>query len=113
MTGVTPARLAGLVRRRRSGRCTQHHLDTSLWPPSCIGGPSRDEDLVPRIQLSNVYVDDQAKARASYTEVLGFVPRTDIPVGELRWLTVGWCARCSRALPAPVPDVAARRNQAG
>ena len=33
-------------------------------------------------------VADQAKALAFYTDVLGFVPKTDIPLGEHRWLTV-------------------------
>lgn len=41
-----------------------------------------------RIHLASVYVDDQAKALAFYTEVLGFVPKADIPLGEFRWLTV-------------------------
>jgi len=33
-------------------------------------------------------VDDQARALAFYTEVLGFVKKADIPAGEFRWLTV-------------------------
>ena len=33
-------------------------------------------------------VDDQDKALRFYTEVLGFVPKTDLPMGEVRWLTV-------------------------
>ncbi len=42
-----------------------------------------------RIHLTNVYVDDQDKALAFYTEVLGFATKTDLPVGEgNRWLTV-------------------------
>ena len=41
-----------------------------------------------RIRLTNVLVDDQAKALRFYTEVLGFVKRHDVPVGEYRWLTV-------------------------
>jgi catechol 2,3-dioxygenase-like lactoylglutathione lyase family enzyme len=36
----------------------------------------------------SVHVDDQAKALAFYTDVLGFVKRNDIPIGEDRWLTV-------------------------
>jgi catechol 2,3-dioxygenase-like lactoylglutathione lyase family enzyme len=42
----------------------------------------------PRIGVTSVFVDDQAKALAFYTEKLGFVLKTDIPVGEARWLTV-------------------------
>jgi len=41
-----------------------------------------------RIYVTNVYVDDQDKALRFYTEVLGFVKKTEIPLGEHRWLTV-------------------------
>jgi catechol 2,3-dioxygenase-like lactoylglutathione lyase family enzyme len=41
-----------------------------------------------RIILTSVYVDDQAKALAFYTDVLGFEKKQDIPLGEARWLTV-------------------------
>ena len=41
-----------------------------------------------RINLASVFVDDQAKALAFYTDVLGLVKKTDVPTGEFRWLTV-------------------------
>ena len=41
-----------------------------------------------RIVTTSVLVDDQAKALAFYTDVLGFVKKTDVPAGEYRWLTV-------------------------
>jgi catechol 2,3-dioxygenase-like lactoylglutathione lyase family enzyme len=41
-----------------------------------------------KIHLTSVLVDDQAKAERFYTEVLGFEKKTDVPVGEHRWLTV-------------------------
>jgi catechol 2,3-dioxygenase-like lactoylglutathione lyase family enzyme len=41
-----------------------------------------------RINLASVLVDDQDKALRFYTEILGFVPKTDLPLGEARWLTV-------------------------
>jgi len=41
-----------------------------------------------RINLTSVFVDDQEKALAFYTDVLGFVKKNDVPVGEHRWLTV-------------------------
>ncbi|MEU4151744.1 VOC family protein [Streptomyces sp. NPDC026659] len=41
-----------------------------------------------RINLASVFVDDQDKALRFYTEVLGFVKKADVPVGEYRWLTV-------------------------
>jgi catechol 2,3-dioxygenase-like lactoylglutathione lyase family enzyme len=41
-----------------------------------------------RIVLTSVNVDDQDKALRFYTEVLGFVKKTEVPLGEHRWLTV-------------------------
>ena len=41
-----------------------------------------------RIAMTSVFVDDQEKALRFYTDVLGFVVRNDVPVGEHRWLTV-------------------------
>jgi catechol 2,3-dioxygenase-like lactoylglutathione lyase family enzyme len=41
-----------------------------------------------RINVTSVMVDDQDKALAFYTDVLGFVKKTDIPVGDAKWLTV-------------------------
>ena len=41
-----------------------------------------------RIVITSVFVDDQEKALKFYTEVLGFAKKTDIPLGESRWLTV-------------------------
>ncbi|MGH8993201.1 MAG: VOC family protein [Acidimicrobiia bacterium] len=48
------------------------------------------------LAVTNVYVDDQDKALAFYTGVLGFKLKRDIPVGgAARWLTV---------VPADDPD---------
>jgi catechol 2,3-dioxygenase-like lactoylglutathione lyase family enzyme len=41
-----------------------------------------------KINLTSVMVDDQANALRFYTEVLGFVKKTDVPLGEHRWITV-------------------------
>jgi len=41
-----------------------------------------------RITLTSVLVDDQYKALRFYTDVLGFEKKTEIPLGEHRWLTV-------------------------
>ena len=41
-----------------------------------------------RIVATSVLVDDQEKALRFYTDVLGFVKKEDIPLGEARWLTV-------------------------
>ena len=42
-----------------------------------------------RIYVTSVFVPDQARALAFYTNVLGFVKKNDIPLGgPARWLTV-------------------------
>lgn len=41
-----------------------------------------------KIHVTNVMVDDQEKALQFYTEVLGFIKKTEIPVGDHKWLTV-------------------------
>lgn len=42
-----------------------------------------------RVRLTSIMVDDQAKAEAFYTNVLGFIKKHDFPVGpQHRWLTV-------------------------
>ena len=41
-----------------------------------------------KIKLTSVMVADQDKALKFYTDVLGFVKKNDIPVGEAKWLTV-------------------------
>src|SRR5262245_58264328 len=41
-----------------------------------------------KINLTSVLVDDQDKALKFYTDVLGFVKKTEIPMGDHRWLTV-------------------------
>ena len=41
-----------------------------------------------KIYLTSVLVDDQDKALSFYTEWLGFVKKTEIPLGQHRWLTV-------------------------
>lgn len=41
-----------------------------------------------KIKLVSLLVKDQDKALQFYTEILGFVKKTDIPLGEHKWLTV-------------------------
>lgn len=41
-----------------------------------------------KIHLTSVFVDDQDKALDFYTNILGFMKMTEIPLGEHRWLTV-------------------------
>jgi predicted enzyme related to lactoylglutathione lyase len=40
------------------------------------------------IKLTSIMVEDQAKALAFYTGILGFQKQLDFPVGEYRWITV-------------------------
>lgn len=48
----------------------------------------RSERTTMKIKLSSVFVEDQDKALAFYTDVLGFVKKQDVPVGAFKWLTV-------------------------
>ncbi len=41
-----------------------------------------------KIKLTSLMVDDQTKALAFYTDVLGFKKKNEIPMGPYRWLTV-------------------------
>jgi predicted enzyme related to lactoylglutathione lyase len=41
-----------------------------------------------KVKLCSVTVTDQDKAFKFYTEILGFVKKTEIPMGEHKWLTV-------------------------
>ena len=41
-----------------------------------------------RINLASVLVDDQMKALRFYTDVLGFVKKAEVPLGDDFWLTV-------------------------
>jgi catechol 2,3-dioxygenase-like lactoylglutathione lyase family enzyme len=81
---------AGLVTTRRDGRTKLHYLQTQPlerlaqhWRTA----PKGRADML-RINVTSIFVDDQAKALAYYTDKLGFEPKTDEPAGEFRWLTV-------------------------
>src|ERR1700694_3212869 len=41
-----------------------------------------------KIKITSVFVDDQDKALRFYTDVLGFVKKTDVGAGGYRWLAV-------------------------
>ena len=41
-----------------------------------------------KIVVTSVLVDDQEKALRFYTEKLGFIKKSEIPLGEHKWLTV-------------------------
>jgi len=41
-----------------------------------------------RIIVTSLFVQDQDKALAFYTEKLGFIKKEDVPMGKHRWITV-------------------------
>lgn len=41
-----------------------------------------------KIIVTSIFVDDQDKALAFYSEKLGFVKKHDVPAGEFRWITL-------------------------
>jgi catechol 2,3-dioxygenase-like lactoylglutathione lyase family enzyme len=41
-----------------------------------------------KINLTSVMVEDQEKALKFYTDVLGFLKKTEVPLGKFKWLTV-------------------------
>ncbi|MBD2752925.1 VOC family protein [Spirosoma validum] len=41
-----------------------------------------------KIKVTSLMVNDQEKALTFYTNVLGFVKKTEIPMGDHKWLTV-------------------------
>jgi predicted enzyme related to lactoylglutathione lyase len=45
--------------------------------------------MIQRQSHASVYVLDQDRAKAFYTEKLGFDVRADVTMGDFRWLTVG------------------------
>jgi predicted enzyme related to lactoylglutathione lyase len=53
---------------------------------ACVSSWQQEDEM--KIALTTVYVDDQEKALRFYTEVLGFVKKTDFSKGTYRWLTV-------------------------
>lgn len=41
-----------------------------------------------KINITSIFVEDQNRALEFYTEVLGFMKKTDMPAGKFKWLTV-------------------------
>lgn len=41
-----------------------------------------------KIKVTSLLVADQERALSFYTEILGFVKKTEIPLGDHKWLTV-------------------------
>lgn len=41
-----------------------------------------------KLKVTSLLVDDQEKALKFYTEILGFAKKTEVPLGDHKWLTV-------------------------
>jgi len=41
-----------------------------------------------KIIVTSIFVQDQDKALEFYSETLGFIKKTDVPVGKFRWITL-------------------------
>lgn len=95
----------GLVTTERKGRYKMLFLNTAPLAPiveswlaeSTEPSPSRATTAPAagsvkragmRVTWVSVFVDDQEHALRFYTDVLGFVTKHDVPVGEDRWITV-------------------------
>src|SRR5262249_23176749 len=82
--------LRGRHRRHRSLRDVDHssgrHRAVSVARLRRRRGTDQGGQM--RIKLTSVLVDDQDKALHFYPTVLGFEKKTEIPLGEHRWLTV-------------------------
>jgi predicted enzyme related to lactoylglutathione lyase len=46
------------------------------------------EERTMKLGVTSIHVNDQEKALGFYTDVLGFVKKTDVSQGPYRWLTV-------------------------
>ncbi|MFD2936595.1 VOC family protein [Spirosoma flavum] len=41
-----------------------------------------------KLKVTSILVDDQDKALKFYTEILGFIKKIEIPMGDHKWLTI-------------------------
>jgi catechol 2,3-dioxygenase-like lactoylglutathione lyase family enzyme len=64
-------------------------MQNRLHRSSIVGWENhKGERVMVKIVLTSVLVDDQEKALRFYTEKLGFIKKTEVPLGEHKWLTV-------------------------
>jgi len=70
--------------RGKGAALTHIALANAVWSsPPMLASSIREPDM--RIYIASVYVDDQERALRFYTEVLGFVRKTEITLGDARW----------------------------
>src|SRR5262249_30947158 len=83
-----------LVRASRRSRALPRSNGSTCRPSKVVEGihkfqiESQKRRNKMKIKVTTVYVDDQDRALHFYTEVLGFVKKTDFSQGPFRWLTV-------------------------
>jgi len=63
--------------------CYQPDVNTALYIANFKGGKNNMKVIV-----TSIFVQDQDKALAFYTETLGFVKKHDVPTGEFRWIAL-------------------------
>src|SRR5215208_1575896 len=92
---ASPRSTDGADDRARRGRATPSRGRARIKKPAA--GPrwyvllrTNDEGnaVISRLSHSTIWVLDQDRAKAFYTEKLGFEVRTDATMGDFRWLTV-------------------------
>jgi catechol 2,3-dioxygenase-like lactoylglutathione lyase family enzyme len=59
--------------------------------------------MITNVSLSTVYCLDQDATRDFYVDLLGFEPRSDVTVGDFRWITVGHPSQPELELALMVP----------
>lgn len=84
ITSESKKQMAGLVVAVLCGAFTLQAQEA----PKKSASEKGNSGISMKIAVASVMVNDQDKALKFYTEVLGFVKKTDIPAGGGRWLTV-------------------------
>lgn len=82
---------AGLIKTSWKGRTKAHSLsvdEAHAVAANWINNYKVNGAQNMKIYVTNVFVDDQDKAKKFYCDVLGFKVKSDVPIGQHRWLTV-------------------------
>ena len=83
---IPPPAMEGVERLSHRASTARRYPPATPMPGVETVASKGDIDM--RIVLASVMVNDQSKALTFYTEVLGFVKKDDIPMGDARWLTI-------------------------
>ena len=63
-------------------------MDCIQFKQSPIDPPIKGDKKIMKIIVTSIFVEDQEKALAFYTETLGFIKKHDVPTGEFRWIAL-------------------------